>query len=111
MAPAVVQHAQLFQEPGGQLSVAMAHEPHLARLRAAEGEVAGRPGDRHAMLLHTHVTRMVTTSYGSAVNRTTFPRPSSTSAVDSRSSARTRCALFTPSAKRQAPAAGRPVAL
>jgi len=58
-----------------------------------------------------HVTRIVTISCGSAANRTTFPRPSSISAVDSRSSARTRCALFTPSAKRHAPAAGRPVAL
>src|SRR2546425_7023632 len=57
------------------------------------------------------VTKMVTTSCGSATNRTVLPRPSSTRATDSRSSARTRWALFTLSRNRHAPAVFRPVAL
>src|SRR3989454_7968692 len=61
--------------------------------------------------IRNQVTRMVTISYGPATNRTRCPRPSSTSARDSRSSARTRCALLTPSPNRQAPATFRLVAL
>src|SRR2546425_3338990 len=71
----------------------MAHEPQLARGGSglAQRVVARGLGDCEMVFLH-HVTRMVTISYGSATKRTVFPRPSSTSAVDSRSSARTRWA-------------------
>src|SRR5207245_8153212 len=138
---AVRQRLEVPQEPARQLSVSVAHEPdlrHPAR-RVPEHEVAGGAGHRQVMFLHTlsqlgtrksergtsgglqfrvpssafrvHVTKIVTTSCGPATNLTRCPRPSSTSASDSRSSARTRCALLTPSPKRQAPAALRLVAL
>src|SRR2546426_12416557 len=72
-----------------------------------EGEVV-RPSDAHLYIPHsafrTQVTKIVTISCGPATNLTRCPRPSRTSARDSRSSARTRCALLTPSPNRQAPA-------
>src|SRR5213076_1351338 len=74
------------------------------RNRAATFRVSHSP-------FRVQVTRIVTTSCGSATNRTVLPRPSSTRATDSRSSARTRWALFTVSPNRHAPAAFRSVAL
>src|SRR5882724_8278221 len=111
VAPPVVEHAQLLQETCGELAVPVTHEPDFARLPTTEREVPRHARDCEAMLLHHHVTRMVTISCGPASNRTVLPRPSSTRATDSRSSARTRWALFTLSPNRHAPAAFRPVAL
>src|SRR2546422_9681630 len=110
--PAVRQRLEVPQEPARQLPVAVAHEPDLANrgARSAQRVVAGGARDAEAVFLH-YVTRMVTISCGAATNLTRCPRPSSTSANDSRSSARTRCALLTPSPKRQAPATLRLVAL
>src|SRR6266536_2502405 len=112
-AVAVVEDSELFEEAGRQLAVAVTRKPHLARLAAAEREVSRHARDGEVMLLHRHVTRIVTISCGSATNRTVLPRPSSTRATDSRSSARTRWALFTPSPapKRHAPATLRSVTL
>jgi hypothetical protein len=111
-APRARERLELPEEAGGELSVAVAHEPDVRhRWRAVtQGEVTG--GARHCdvVLVH-HVTRIVTISWGSAAKRTVLPRPSSTSGTASRSSARTRCALFAPSPSVHAPATCRCVAL
>src|SRR6266516_2450149 len=137
VAPPIVEHAQLLQESRRELAVSVAREPHLPRAGwVPQREITRGALDRDVVLLHVRlppvrnaecgmrnghppfnsafriqVTKMVTTSCGSATNRTVLPRPSSTRATDSRSSARTRWALFTLSPKRHAPAVFRPVAL
>src|SRR4029077_9543600 len=113
VAVPIIEHAQLFEEATRELRVPMADEPHLtgSRPRRAQRVIAHGSLRPNAMFIHVQVTRIVTISWGSAVKRTVFPRPSSTNATDSRSSARTRWALFTPSPNRQAPAALRSVAL
>src|SRR6266480_1702740 len=110
VAPAVVEHIELLEEPRRELCVPVTDEPHVDGPRGTTGEVAGLPGHRETVLLH-QVTRIVTISCGSATNRTVFPRPSRTSGTEARSSARTRWAVRTPAPKRQAPATLRAVAL
>src|SRR6266550_349811 len=136
----IVEHAQLLQESRPELAVPMTRKPDLPNppRTVAQGEVACAASHSDVVLLHLprpqcgmwnaeststrqfripnsafriYVTKMVTTSCGSATNRTVLPRPSSTRATDSRSSARTRWALFTLSPNRHAPAVFRPVAL
>src|SRR6185437_11636535 len=106
-------YAQLLQESPGELTISVACKPDFTGRRPGlpQRVEAGAPPNGESVFLHHHVTRMVTTSCGSATNRTVLPRPSSTRATDSRASARTRWALFTLSPNRHAPAAFRPVAL
>src|SRR5256712_3633899 len=112
VAPPVVEHAQLLQESRCELAVSVARKPHLTRAGwVPQREVARGALDGQVMLFQAQVTKTVTISCGSATNRTVLPRPSSTRATDSRSSARTRWALFTLSPNRHAPAVFRPVAL
>src|SRR6266566_3512437 len=125
IAPPIVEHAQLLQESRRELAVSVARKPDLPHPRRTIAQSEVPRGTRHTDVvllqlplpppLHSafriYVTKMVTTSCGSATNRTVLPRPSSTRATDSRSSARTRWALFTLSPNRHAPAVFRPVAL
>src|SRR6185503_4846922 len=100
-----------LEEPRRKLPIAVTHKPHVGRVvRRPEREIAGRARRRDTVLLH-QVTMIETISCGSATNRTMLPRCSSTSATASFSSARTRCAVFTPWSKRHAPETLRPVAL
>src|SRR3989454_4650842 len=112
IAPPIVELAQLLQESRGELAISVTGEPHLPRAGwVPQREIACGALDGQVMLFQAQVTKTVTISCGSATNRTVLPRPSSTRATDSRSSARTRWALFTLSPNRHAPPAFRPVAL
>src|SRR5438874_2691663 len=65
VAPAVVQHAQLFQEPGGQLTVAVTREPDLPRTgRASQREIARRARDRHPVFLQAPLPSMRNGKFG-----------------------------------------------
>src|SRR5258708_2202509 len=103
---------EMPHEPPRQLAVPVAHDPDLAHGRSglAQRVIAGGARHRQMMFLH-QLTSMVTSSCGPALKRTTRPRFSNTTGTDSRSSARTRCAVLIASPNRHAPPACRSVAL